>query len=389
MGGMNDTSHGRSSVLGLLLAAGFAAGCGSGAKAYSLDVGGDDGGGQGLMLGSGGDASVASLSVSASASAGSTPLCPGMCTTLTATARGGRVPYALKWDHGLATDGGPVTVCPSATTTYTVTATDSSGQSGGELSAATLTGSAKVTVEVSASCMDAGPRVLDGSCDSLADTFVADGAGANPVPPWSYGWTATLGGAFTIYPTYYPVTPDTNGPFQGAGWPVLAQWFDPVNGEPSSANGWSVPPVPDITFNPTSATVDPTLYNLAGNGWLQDAHQAAMYPGGAGQYAVARWTARRAGSFGVLATFTGICGHNGSKNATVDVHVQHNGADLPSGSGSLNANGGGNSLSVMTNVSVGVGDTIDFAVGNGGDGPLFDTTGVDVKVCAGNASDGG
>jgi hypothetical protein len=382
---MKDASRGRASRFGFFLAATLAAGCGSGAHSF-LDVGSDDGGGGGsgsnLALGSGADASTASLSVSASAR--STPLCPGQCTTLSASAGGGKAPYALRWDHGLTTDGGPVTVCPSASTTYTVTATDSSGHSGGEISAATLTGSAKVTVEVSAaaSCMDAGPPVLDGMCDSLADTFVAGDVGANPVPPWSYGWTATLGGTLTLYPTYYPVTP-ASGPFQGAGWPVLAQWSDPSNGEPTSANGWSVPPIPDITFNPTSAQVDPTLYNFAGNGWFQDPYQASMSPGEMGQYAVARWTARQAGTFGVLATFTGVCGHNGSKNATSDVHVRHDGADVPGGSGSLNMNGGGNAFTVMTNVMVAAGETIDFAIGNGGDGFLFDMTGIDAKVCAG------
>jgi hypothetical protein len=130
--------------------------------------------------------------------------------------------------------------------------------------------------------------------------------------------------------------------------------------------------------------VDPTLYNFAGNGWFQDAHQASMSPGEMGQYAVARWTARQAGTVGVVATFTGVCGHNGSKNTTSDVHVRHDGADLPAGSASLNANGGGNTFSVMTNVSVAVGDTIDFAIGGGGDGYIFDMTGIDAKVCAGN-----
>ena len=383
---MADATWGQGRAFALLLVPGLAAGCGSGGHSFALDVGGDDGGH--LALGSGGDASTASP-VSVSISPGSTTLCPGHCIALSATASGGRAPYSFKWDHGLASDGGPVTVCPSASTTYTVTATDSSGLSGGELSAATLTGTGKVTVMVATDCMDAGPPVLDAACVSLADTFVTADGGANPTPPWSYGWTPSLGGAFTLYPTYYPVTPDTNGPFQGAGWPVLAQWFDPANGEPSRANGWSIPPVPDITFNPTSMTVDPTQYNLAGNGWLQDAHQASMCPGGGGQYAVARWTARQSGTFGVAVAFTGICGHNGSKNATTDVHVQHNRADVPSGSGSINMNGGGNSFSFHANVSVAAGDTIDFAVGNGGDGILFDMTGVDAKVCAGSAADGG
>jgi hypothetical protein len=50
---------------------------------------------------------------------------------------------------------------------------------------------------------------------------------------------------------------------------LVAQWFDPANGEPTSANGWAIPPVPDITFNPSSMPVEPAQYNLAGNGWTQ------------------------------------------------------------------------------------------------------------------------
>lgn len=145
---MGDDSRRRASRLGLLIAAAFGTGCGSGSHTYSLDVGGDEAGGPALMLGPDGDASVGSLSLSASV--GVSPLCPGQCTALTATAHGGTPPYALAWDHGLVPDGGPVTVCPDATTTYTVTVKDSSGRSGGELTAASLTASAKVTVQVSA-----------------------------------------------------------------------------------------------------------------------------------------------------------------------------------------------------------------------------------------------
>jgi hypothetical protein len=179
------------------------------------------------------------------------------------------------------------------------------------------------------------------------------------------------------------VTPITNGPFQGPGWPLLAQWFDPANGEATQANGWSTPPIPDITFNPTSAPVQPTLDNFAGNGWTQGPMQVSLSPGSPGKYAVARWTAPAAGTYGVLVTFAGVTGNNGTKNATTDVHVQHLGKDLPGGAASINAGTQGNAFSFLSNVVVGAAESIDFAVGDGGDGVIFDMTGVDAKVCRG------
>jgi len=113
-------------------------------------VGSDDGGPSFVLAAS--DASVSSLSVVESPAA--PVVCPGGCVALSARATGGTAPYTYQWDHGLSPDGGPVTVCPTTTSTYAVLVTDSSGHSGGEYSAPDLTGTAKVTVTVSASCAD-------------------------------------------------------------------------------------------------------------------------------------------------------------------------------------------------------------------------------------------
>jgi hypothetical protein len=363
----------------------WVAGCGSSGSFPALSVGSDAEEG-GTFQGSD-DAGAAPGTLHVTIATKATTVCPGECVTLTPSATGGTPPISYRWSPAGSdsSTAGPIQVCPSKTTTYTVTATDSSGTVG-EIVQNDLTSQAHATVMVGSTCADAGPPVIDSDCDSLAASFVSGDAGANPAPPWTYGWTPSLGGAFTVFPAYYPVTPITNGPFQGPGWPLVAQWFDPANGEPTQANGWSVPPIPDITFNPTSAPVQPAQDNFAGNGWTQGPMQISLTPGSPGKYAVARWTAPAAGTYGVVVTFAGVTGSNGSKKATTDVHVQHLGKDLPGGTASINAGTQGNAFSFLSNVVVATAEPIDFAVGDGGDGVIFDMTGVDAKVCRGTAA---
>jgi hypothetical protein len=57
-------------------------------------------------------------------------VCPGACVTLDVQAGGGTPPYTFRWDQGLPASG-TVRVCPTRTTTYTVTADDSSGPPSG------------------------------------------------------------------------------------------------------------------------------------------------------------------------------------------------------------------------------------------------------------------
>ena len=90
--------------------------------------------------------------------------------------------------------------------------------------------------------------------------------------------------------------------------------------------------------------------------------QFFLHPGPIGQISIARWTAPRAGTYRVQAVFEGI----DVGPTTTDVHVQHNGVDIASGS--LNINGGASTFRASPSVNVAAGDTVDFAVGNGGNG---------------------
>jgi hypothetical protein len=57
--------------------------------------------------------------------------------------------------------------------------------------------------------------------------------------------------------------------------------------------------------------------------------------------------------------------------------------------GYININGGGDTASYAVSLTVAAGDSIDFAVGNGGNGFLNDSTAVDARVCWGEPDDGG
>jgi len=162
-------------ALGLAMATTI--GCGN-SDQQALSLGKDDGG-PAFVAGPGNDASVSSLAVSVSPA--EAVVCSGACVALRAEASGGQAPYSYDWDGGLSVDGGAALACPSATTTYGVRATDSSGHVG-DISSSPLVGTTQVTVTVG--CSDAGAPVpgTDVDCDS-------GGAGT---PPESGQYVGTL-----------------------------------------------------------------------------------------------------------------------------------------------------------------------------------------------------
>jgi hypothetical protein len=156
--------------------------CGS-SRSFSLDVGAGDDAGPAIGQFGQDDAGAASLAVTASSSA--TTACPGQCVELAASASGGQAPYTYAWDHSLSGDGGTARVCPSATSTYTVTASDSSAGSAGELASPTRTGSSSVTVVVSPCAADAAAP----SGDAAIDAAVDGGAGLRVYQAINAPWT--------------------------------------------------------------------------------------------------------------------------------------------------------------------------------------------------------
>jgi hypothetical protein len=347
----------------------LAASCGQAGSSpgYALPVGANSGGGA-----FGGTDATPSGRLEVSATSTTPMICPGQCVALAATASGGTPPYSYSWSPAASTDGGATEACPDATTTYEVTATDDSTRAG-EVPQPNETASARVTVVVAPECSDAGGA---SGCDSLAASFVASGSGANPVGPWAYGSTPTLGGTFAPYATFLSAS-DVDAGFADG----LAQWFD-VTGTSQLGLG----NLPRLAFNPTAMALHPPA-GLAGTAYTVAPGQIDLGPGPLGDYSVARWTARASGTYSVHAAFVGLCGYNGYPMTTSDVHVQHNGEDVATGS--LNLDGGGNAFTFSSTIAVVAGDTIDFAIANGGNGYLYDDTGLDAVVCGARAGDGG
>jgi hypothetical protein len=161
------------SILGVLGAGALVASLGCGGNAQGTGAPGEVGVFD-LDASQGPDVDVGRLAVSASSSLSS--LCPSDCATLSAQATGGVAPYTFAWDHGLTSTGATALVCPDATTTYKVTATDSSGHSSGELQTASQTGTASVTLTVDASCAGHAPMDDAGADGGSDDAALADDA---------------------------------------------------------------------------------------------------------------------------------------------------------------------------------------------------------------------
>lgn len=333
-----------------LLAVVVMAACGSTGRESFLDAGRGDGGIPPFF--SGADANgagplEASIEENQLAVTIITLSCAGTCADVEAVATGGHPPYTFAWDDGSTN---PLRhVCPGSTTKYSVTVTDTGAS--GEFARAPQTTQVPLTADVIA-CFDGG---TSGACDAVTNVSPS---GANPSGPWSYGQSASVGAAFTAY-TEFLSSP--------TGYVGLYVWTSGVAGVETN---------PAAYFNPTAKViVDSTLTAQAG--------QFFLHPGPLGQYSLARWTAPRAGTYAVRALFEGI----DVAPTTTDVHVQHDGVDVASGF--LNINGGKNTFQSNTTIDVAAGDTLDFAVGNGGNGYTSDSTALSATVCSGSAGDGG
>jgi hypothetical protein len=201
------------------------------------------------------------------------------------------------------------------------------------------------------------PAARAASFDVAADFSATN----NPNTPWSYGTSATLGGAFTLLPHNGVLFADTtNAP--------IAEWYAAQSGVGPAVlhNGNATPQ----TFGQTVAL---------------DAGQYEVGPG-TPDFVVTRWIAPSAGTYQVSALFEGMSFVVG---ATTDVHVLLNGNSLFSAAVdgwagrpyiSTPRFGPSPSQSYAASLTLATGDVLDFAVGNGGNGQAFDVVGLSAQI---------
>ncbi len=183
---------------------------------------------------------------------------------------------------------------------------------------------------------------------ALPDTYDAAGdfsLTGNPNGAWSYGWSATLGGAFTK-----DVSTRSNNPGPG-----LQSWDGPIDGF-----------FPVISKNTTNATVQ-----IGSTTWQP--LEMVNHPGPGGEYSMVRWTAPAAGVVNVVAAFAG------RDSATTDVHILRNN-NVAEQVFNGYVNGPGSAQSFVGTLTVQAGDTLDFVVGAGGNGYVSDSTAVAATI---------
>ncbi len=125
-------------------------------------------------------------------------LCQGACMNLGSTVTGGTSPYTLSWQPGNLSGATPL-VCPTTTTTYTLTATDSTGATGSDT--ATVVVMPIPTIVVNSPVICAGQTV----------TLTASGG---TTYTWSTGATSTGANTATASPattTTYTVSGTSTG----------------------------------------------------------------------------------------------------------------------------------------------------------------------------------
>ncbi|MBS1707381.1 MAG: PEP-CTERM sorting domain-containing protein [Armatimonadetes bacterium] len=162
----------------------------------------------------------------------------------------------------------------------------------------------------------------------------------NPNGVWRYGYSNTLGGAFVPLTVNTPGNPDA--------------WLDP--------------------FIASLGVYHTTPGFLIGT-VSSPPNQMILHPGPNAQYAVLRFVAPGTGVFNFTAGFFGV---DFVGPTTTDVHILQNNAVI--GNGAINTFATSPSIIFGGPVSLNTGDTLDVAVGFGGNSYLFDSTAVNYRI---------
>jgi len=169
----------------------------------------------------------------------------------------------------------------------------------------------------------------------------------NPTVVWSYGYSGSFG-TFTTFPG------------QSDQSSALPFWRP----DPNST-------VPTVGKN-TSGQI------LEASGNIFQIDQMVFHPGDSvhNQYAMVRFTAPKTGAYTLTARFSGVYALDAG--TTSDVHVLVNGMSFFDGA--VQGYGSEVSFTPPSSVTLRDGDTVDFVVGNGGNGYWGDFTGLAATV---------
>jgi hypothetical protein len=189
--------------------------------------------------------------------------------------------------------------------------------------------------------------------DTIYDAASGFSNSNNPTGVWSYGYSQTLGGTFTVY-TGQAI--DSGIDFWGRG----------------SMTAWTT--VPWVAHNSTDLLVD---WNTASGHVHFQPGQLGFHPGldSVNQFSIIRFTSPTAGLFDLSSSFSGL---DMTEGTTTGVQVRLNGSSLFTGQ--VNGSVG---TSYTKTLMLAVGDTVDFTVDWGVNGTAyFDSTGVSATLTA-------
>ena len=180
---------------------------------------------------------------------------------------------------------------------------------------------------------------------------------ANPqATPWSYGYSTGLpaGVGFTQFTSFTPNYLSTSG---------LNAW-DVATGTSSGLYD-----LPAVLKNTTGG--DLTYATVTQPNWLLNLHPVVS-AAGAQEYAIVRFTAPTSSFYSIGAFFQGL-DFQGPTTTDVHIYLMLNGLL----SSSINSYGSTGRVTYSNTPFMNAGDTMDFAVGPGGNGFFCDSTGFD------------
>ncbi len=189
---------------------------------------------------------------------------------------------------------------------------------------------------------------------SAASAYSAVGdfsVASNPNGVWSYGWSYGVGSPFHLDTTNTPA-------YTGL---ALGGWLGNVDSAPGAG-------YPYTLYN---GTANPVTNNHT---VVYQPGQLGLQPGSSNEDSVVRWTAPFSGTFSIAATFSG----QSTIGDSVDVHILNNGASLFN----TTVIGSPDPASYSGLQILAMGATIDFVVGNGGNGFNEDTTALSATIVA-------